>query len=186
MKVKYVKIKDVKGNDKNPRYIRDENFRKLVRSIEEFPQMMDIRPIVVNEEMVALGGNMRLRACKEAGMKEVPVIMVEGLSEKAQREFIIKDNVGYGEWVWEMLANEWDVDELEEWGLDVWAGQKEKEGEEEEKYIRDKRVAIDIREEDYKEALGLVAFWKGRGRYVGGMVMDFLKKEKDNIGDNWI
>jgi ParB-like chromosome segregation protein Spo0J len=185
MKVKYVKIKEVKGNDKNPRYIRDENFRKLVRSIEEFPQMMDIRPIVVNEDMVALGGNMRLKACKEAGLKEVPVIIVEGLSEKEQREFIIKDNVGYGEWDWEMLANEWDIDELAEWGLEADRWGKE-DDEDQEKYLREKRIAIDIREEDYKEALGLIAFWKGRGQYVGGMVLDFLKKEKDNIGDKWI
>lgn len=185
MKVKYVKIKDIKGNESNPRFIRDENFRKLVRSIEQFPEMMDIRPIVVNGDMVTLGGNMRLRACKEAGMKEVPVIVLEGLDEKREKEFIIKDNVGYGEWDWEMLANEWDVEELEEWGLEVWKD-KEEEGWDGEKYIREKRVAIDVKEEDYKELLGMVAFWKGRGKYVGGMVLDYLKKEKDNIGDEWV
>jgi hypothetical protein len=185
MKVKYVKIKDIKGNDKNPRFIRDENFRKLVRSIEQFPEMMDIRPIVVNGDMVTLGGNMRLRACREAGMKEVPVIVLEGLDEKQEKEFIIKDNVGYGEWDWEMLANEWDVEELEEWGLEVWKDKEERDWDGE-KYVREKRVAIDVKEEDYKELLGMVAFWKGRGRYVGGMVLDYLKKEKDNIGDEWI
>ena len=186
MNWEYVDIKKVKGNKTNPRYIKEEAFEKLVRSIKEFPQMLEIRPIVVNEEMVTLGGNMRLKACKEAGLKKVPVIVVKGLSEKAQREFIIKDNVGYGEWDWDMLANEWDIDELEEWGLEIWKGEGD-EQDQQEKYQRDKRVAIDIREEDYKEALGLVAFWKGRGKYVGGMVMDLLKAEKNKIGDNdWV
>lgn len=184
MKWEYIKIEEVVPNSNNPRYIKDEAFKKLVNSIKEFPQMLEIRPIVVNEEMVTLGGNMRLRACKEAGLKEVPVIVVKGLSEKAQREFIIKDNVGYGEWDWEMLANEWDVDELGEWGLEVWRDE-EKESTWDSDYVRDKRVAIDVKEDDYKEALELVRFWKGRGRYVGGMVLDYLKKEKDNIGDNW-
>ena len=81
--------------------------------------MLDIRPIVVNEEMIVLGGNMRLKACQEAGLKEIPVIKASELSAKQQREFIVKDNVGFGEWDWDLVANEWEVDELKEWGMDV-------------------------------------------------------------------
>jgi hypothetical protein len=81
--------------------------------------MLEIRPIVVNSDMIVLGGNMRLKACKEAGLKEIPIIFADDLTEEQQREFIIKDNVGFGEWDWEMIANEWDAEQLEEWGLDV-------------------------------------------------------------------
>jgi ParB-like chromosome segregation protein Spo0J len=99
--------------------IKDDKFFKLVKSIQEFPQMLDIRPIVVNDDMIVLGGNMRLKACKEAGIKEVSIIMASDLTENQQREFIIKDNVGFGEWDWEDLANNWDVNQLSNWGLDV-------------------------------------------------------------------
>ena len=81
--------------------------------------MLDIRPIVVNADMIVLGGNMRLKACKEAGLKEIPIILADDLTEDQQRQFIIKDNVGFGEWDWEMIANEWDAEEISEWGLDV-------------------------------------------------------------------
>lgn len=119
MKTKQVKITEVKMNPNNPRIIKDEKFHKLVKSIEEFPKMLEIRPIVVNQEMIVLGGNMRLKACKEAGLKEVPIVLADDLTEEEQRQFIIKDNVGFGEWDWEMLANEWDSYKLEEWGLDI-------------------------------------------------------------------
>ena len=113
-----VKIGAVKSNPNNPRIIKDDKFKKLVKSIQEFPQMLELRPIVVNAEMVVLGGNMRLKACKEAGLKEVPIIMADELTEEQQKEFIVKDNVGFGEWDWDLLANEWDAVQLEEWGLD--------------------------------------------------------------------
>lgn len=119
MKTQLVKISDVKINPNNPRIIKDDKFHKLVKSIQEFPKMLEIRPIVVNQDMIVLGGNMRLKACKEAGLKEVHIVMADDLTEEEQRQFIIKDNVGFGEWDWEMLANEWDSDKLEEWGLDV-------------------------------------------------------------------
>lgn len=118
MSIKSVKITEVKVNPNNPRIIKDDKFKKLVQSIKDFPEMLDIRPIVVNTDMVILGGNMRYKACKEAGLKEVPVIITD-LSEEKQREFLIKDNTSGGEWDWEVLANEWDNEELEEWGLDV-------------------------------------------------------------------
>jgi hypothetical protein len=114
-----VSIKDIKPNPNNPRLVKDDKFAKLVQSIKDFPQMLDIRPIVVNKDMIVLGGNMRLKACKEAGLKEIPIIKAEDLTEEQQREFIIKDNVGYGEWDWNMIANEWDENELNEWGLDL-------------------------------------------------------------------
>ena len=119
MKTEKVSISQVKTNPNNPRLIKDDKFKKLVSSIKEFPEMLQIRPIVVDNDNIVLGGNMRLRACKEAGLKEVHIIKADQLTEKQQREFIIKDNVGFGEWDWDDLVNEWDVDELENWGLDL-------------------------------------------------------------------
>ena len=118
MNAELVKISKIKRNPNNPRILKDDKFAKLTQSIKDFPQMLDIRPIVVNDDMVVLGGNMRLKACKEAGLKEVPVIRARDLTEEQQREFIIKDNVGFGEWDWDLLANEWDTELLDEWGLD--------------------------------------------------------------------
>jgi site-specific DNA-methyltransferase (adenine-specific) len=119
VKTEKVKISQVKNNPNNPRIIKDDKFEKLVRSIKEFPKMLEIRPIVVNDDMIVLGGNMRLKACKEAGLREVPIIKASDLTEDEQRQFIIKDNVSGGEWDWEQLVSEWDVDKLDEWGLDV-------------------------------------------------------------------
>jgi hypothetical protein len=115
-----VKITKVRPNENNPRFIKDYKFKKLVTSIKEFPEMLKLRPIVVNNEMVVLGGNMRLKACKEAGLKEVWILKAEELTEAQQREFIVKDNVGFGEWDWDLLANEWDSVQLEDWGMDAW------------------------------------------------------------------
>jgi len=117
--IEKVKIKEIKPNPNNPRLIKDDKFKKLVKSIQEFPEMLDIRPIVVNDEMIVLGGNMRLKACIEAGLKEIPIIKASNLTIEQQNEFIIKDNVGFGEWDWEVLANEWDSEKLDDWGLDI-------------------------------------------------------------------
>jgi len=119
MEIQIVKLSEIKSNPNNPRIIKDDKFRKLVKSIQEFPKMLEIRPVVVNADMIVLGGNMRLKACKEAGLKEVPVIFADDLTDEEQKQFIIKDNVGFGEWDWDMIANEWDAEELEEWGLDI-------------------------------------------------------------------
>ena len=116
--VQNIKISDVKSNPNNPRLIKNDKFEKLVQSLKNFPEMAKVRPIVVNQDFVVLGGNMRLKAMKEAGWKEVPIEVVDW-SEQQQKEFIIKDNVGFGEWEWDMLANEWEADDLEKWGLDV-------------------------------------------------------------------
>lgn len=131
MKSEIIKIDFIKVNPNNPRLIKDDKFKKLVKSIKEFPEMLNIRPIVVNKDMIVLGGNMRLKACKEAGLKEVPIIIADNLTEEQQREFLIKDNVSGGEWDWEVLANEWNSEELEAWGLDIPVFEIEEEEEKE-------------------------------------------------------
>jgi hypothetical protein len=117
MKTTVVKIGDIKENPNNPRTIKDDNFKKLVKSIKDFPKMLEIRPIVVNDEMIVLGGNQRLKACKDAGLKEIPVIKASDLTEEEQRKFIIKDNVSSGDWDLNDLEENWDKDELDEWGF---------------------------------------------------------------------
>ena len=119
MKTEIVPIQKVHLSPSNPRVIKDHKFRKLVQSIREFPEMLNMRPIVVDEEMVVLGGNMRLRACREAGLVEVPIIKAANLTEQQKKEFVIKDNSSFGEWDWDLLANEWDIQDLDQWGLDI-------------------------------------------------------------------
>jgi len=119
MQVTKVKINSIKTNPKNPRLIKDDKFKKLVNSIKEFPQMLELRPIVVDENNIILGGNMRHKACIEAGLKEVYIVQAKDLTELQKDEFIVKDNVGFGEWDWDILANEWDTDKLQDWGLDL-------------------------------------------------------------------
>ena len=119
MQTQLVKISAVKTNPKNPRLIKDDKFRKLVKSIQEFPQMLELRPIVVDENNIVLGGNMRLKACIEVGLKEVFIVKADDLTEQQKDEFIVKDNVGFGEWDWDILANEWDTEKLQDWGLDL-------------------------------------------------------------------
>jgi hypothetical protein len=116
--IKKVKITEVISNPNNPRLIKDDKFKKLVKSIQDFPDMLNVRPIVVNKDMVVLGGNMRLKAIKEAGIKEINVDIVDW-NEQQQKEFIIKDNASFGEWAWSDLANNWDSEELTDWGLDI-------------------------------------------------------------------
>lgn len=113
-----VKLSEVIPNPNNPRIIKDDKFKKLVKSLKDLPEMAEVRPIVVNKDMVVLGGNMRLKAMKEAGWKEVPIHIVDWDEEK-QKQFIIKDNVGFGEWDWDMIANEWDAEQVTDWGLDI-------------------------------------------------------------------
>ncbi len=119
MNTKIMKLSAIKQNPNNPRSINKDKFAKLVKSIEEFPRMLELRPIVLNKDNIVLGGNMRLKACKHIGLSEVPVVYADDLTEEEQRQFIIKDNVGFGDWDWELLANEWDVSDLNDWGLDL-------------------------------------------------------------------
>jgi len=114
-----MKINLIKPNSNNPRIIKDDKFKKLVQSIKDFPQMLELRPIVIDENNIVLGGNMRLKACQELGLKDVPTIYAKDLTEDQKKEFIIKDNVGFGEWNWDDLANSWDTEQLTEWGLDI-------------------------------------------------------------------
>ena len=137
MQTEILPISKIKNNPNNPRLVKDDKFDKLVKSIKTFPEMLKIRPIVVNKDFIVLGGNMRLKACREAGLKEIPIIQASQLTEEQQREFIIKDNVGFGEWDWEMISAEWDVDKVEEWGLDI------------EGFIEDE--VLEAAEDDYTE-----------------------------------
>jgi ParB-like chromosome segregation protein Spo0J len=194
MKSITVKISEVKSNPNNPRIIKDDKFQKLVKSIKEFPEMLNIRPIVVNADMVVLGGNMRLRACKEAGLKEVAIIKAEDLTEDQQKQFIIKDNVGFGEWDWEGLANQWDENELAEWGLDIPAFNVSKDLDYsilDEADVSDqlsemtsnvkKAIQIEFEAEHYEEASELVKFWREQGLYIGGFLTEKLKEEKERL-----
>ena len=122
MKPNKIKISKIKSNPENPRLIKDMKFRKLVKSIKEFPEMLKLRPIVVDEKNIILGGNMRYKACIEAGLKEIYVIQADDLSEDQKKEFIIKDNVGFGEWDWDVIANQWDLKKLDDWGLNLISG----------------------------------------------------------------
>jgi hypothetical protein len=187
-----VDIKTVKKNPNNPRIIKDDKFLKLVNSIKEFPKMLEIRPIVVNADMIVLGGNMRLKACVEAGLKEVPIIKASDLTEDEQRQFIIKDNVSGGEWDFEMLANEWDVDLLDDWGLEVPSFATDVDysildDDDVSDQLEDmtngvkKAIQIEFESEHYNEAYELVKFWRDKQAYVGGMIMEYLKAEKEKI-----
>lgn len=190
-KHKTIKISEIKLNPNNPRLIKDDKFKKLVKSIQEFPEMLDIRPIVVNSDMIILGGNMRFKACKEAGLKEVPIIVADNLTEEQQREFLIKDNTSGGEWDFEMLANEWDVEQLDEWGLDVPTFATDVDysildDEDVSSQLEDmtngvkKAIQIEFEAEHYDEAYELVKFWRGQGD-VGYMILQYLKTEKEKL-----
>lgn len=109
----------IKINPNNPRVCKDHKFKQLVKSIQDFPQMLELRPIVIDENNIVLGGNMRLKACIEAGLTDVPVKQAKELTEEQKKEFIVKDNVGYGEWDWDDLGNNWEPDLLQDWGLDL-------------------------------------------------------------------
>lgn len=192
MKIEKWKISEVKANPNNPRVIKDDKFKKLVKSIQDFPEMLELRPIVVNSDGIVLGGNMRLKACKEAGLKEVPVIKAEDLTEDQQKEFIIKDNVGFGEWDWQDLASNWDAEELKEWGLDVWEQSTEVDyslldEEDLSEQLSDmaggvkKAIQIEFEPDHYDQAYELVKFWREKEAYVGHMIMLYLKEEKDKL-----
>lgn len=192
IETKLYKISDIKPNPNNPRIIKDDKFLKLVNSIKEFPEMLKIRPIVINQDNIVLGGNMRLKACKEAKLKEIPVIMASDLTEAQQREFIIKDNIGFGEWDFQDLAQNWDSEELESWGLNIptFADEvdysildNENVSDELDNFssgVR-KAIQIDFDAEHYEEALNIVNFWREREAYVGSMIMEFLKSEKEKL-----
>lgn len=195
MKTEKLPISKIKRNPNNPRIIKDDKFAKLVQSIKDFPQMLEIRPIVVNDDMIVLGGNMRLKACQEAGLKEIPVIKASNLTEEQQREFIIKDNVGFGEWDWEMMANEWDAEILNEWGLNIpqfepvvkdldYSILDEEDIDEQLNSMAGsvrKAIQIEFEPEHYEEAQELVKFWREQKLYIGAFLIEKLKEEKNKL-----
>jgi len=191
-----MKTSQLKANPKNPRIIRDDKFKKLVASIEGFPEMMEKRPMVcvtdVDGKLFPLGGNMRLRAIQELGMKEIPdswVTLADDWAEEKRAEFTIKDNASFGEWNYDDLANEWDAEQLSDWGVDVprFADDPDYSILDEEdtaQQLEDmangvkKAIQIEFEAEHYEEAYELVKYWREQGGYVGGMIMEFLKAEK--------
>ena len=194
MNIQKIKISEIKLNPNNPRVIKDEKFNQLVNSIKEFPKMLEIRPIVVNDDMIVLGGNMRLKACKEAGLKEIPILKASELNEDEQRQFIIKDNLGYGEWDFQMLQNDYDVDELSYWGLDIpefntaadlnYSLLDEFDASQQLNDMTSnvkKAIQIEFELEHYEEAQELVTFWRERKLYIGGFLMEKLKEEKSKL-----
>jgi ParB-like chromosome segregation protein Spo0J len=192
MEVLKVKISEIKPNPKNPRLIKDEKFKKLVKSIKDFPQMLELRPIVVDENNIILGGNMRFKALKEAGYTEVSIVRVNDLTAEQKDEFIVKDNVGFGEWDWDSLANEWDAELLNDWGLNVpeFSNEVDYSILDEEDLADDlldmaggvkKAIQIEFEAEHYENAYELVKFWREREAYVGGMIMEYLKSEKEKL-----
>ena len=173
---KTIPIGQIKANPDNPRIIKDEAFKKLVKSMQTFPEMAGVRPVVCNTDMVILGGNMRWKAAIEAGWKEIPVQVVDWAQDK-QREFIIKDNVSGGEWNWDDLANEWDVDLLGEWGLDLPIitdlDYSDKNEEIDTDNFSDKMtLKIELSEEDYHEATDRL---KGISESLGSALMEVLR-----------
>lgn len=192
MKIEKVKLSKIKNNPDNPRIIKDDKFFMLVKSIKDFPEMLDIRPIVVNKDMMVLGGNMRLKACVEAGMSEVPIIVADNLTEEQQKEFLIKDNVSGGQFDWDALANNWDNELLLDWGVEVFQSTMDADysildDEDLEKQLSDltggvkKAIQIEFELEHYEEANELVKFWRERKAYIGGMIIEYLKAEKEKL-----
>ena len=194
--MKLVKISEVKPNPKNPRIIKDGKFQKLVKSIQEFPDMLNKRPLIVFTDVdgkyCVLGGNMRLKALNELKFKEIPVIIADEWTEEQKAEFLIKDNVGFGEWDWDSLANEWDAEQLEDWGLDIPiyiddVDYSILDGEDLEDQLNamtdgvKKAIQIEFEAEHYEEAYELVKFWRQKELYIGGFIMEKLKDEKEKL-----
>ena len=186
MQIEKIKISQVKSNPNNPRVIKDDKFKKLVSSIKEFPEMLEIRPIVVDNQNIVLGGNMRLRACKEAGLKEIYIVKANQLTENQQREFVIKDNVNYGEWDWDALANKFEASDLNAWGLDVWQPEvavdySVLEDLDLNSTLQDKEAAvkraiqIEFEPQHYDEAVVLINTARKAGKNVGQIVLNAFK-----------
>lgn len=186
-------IKDIKSNPNNPRVIRDDKFKKLVRSIKEFPKMMELRPMVIDENNIVLGGNMRLKALKELNYTEIPnewIKSAKDLSEDEQKRFIIADNVGFGEHDWEMLKMEWDVDELQDWGIESFRFEEEEEidyslldDEDLGDQIDDmqsnvmKGILFEFEKEDYEVVYEIVKQLRSKDVYMGKLIIEKLKEE---------
>ena len=187
-KIEKVSISSITENAANPRTINKHKFQKLVNSVKEFPEMLSLRPIIVNKDNVILGGNMRYKACKELGLKEVYIIQATDLNDKQAQEFIVKDNVGFGEWDWDILANAFDNVELKEWGLDVWQPEEDVDysvleeldledtlGEKEAGVKR--AIQIEFEPEHYDEANELISKARKEGKDVGWIVLNAFRND---------
>lgn len=182
-----VKINKVKGNPSNPRIIKNDKFKKLVQSIKEFPEMLKLRPIIVDEDFMVLGGNMRLKASKDAGLSEVWIDVAEGLTEEQKKEFIVKDNLSFGNWDWDILANEWDNTNLGDWGMDVWQPEEEVDYsilddndidgvlDDMESGVK-KAIQIPFNLEHYEEATELYKKLREKKVYVGLLLLELLRE----------
>jgi ParB-like chromosome segregation protein Spo0J len=190
--LQYLTAKEIKLNPNNPRLIKDDKFKKLVKSIQEFPEMMPLRPIVIDEGNYILGGNMRFRAMQEAGVTLIPVIVATGLTEEQKHEFVIKDNVSFGDWDWDILANELGELPLADWGVNVPAIEPsvdysvldEQDVSRELEAMQDgvkKAVLIEFNTEHYEDALKTINFWRGQGLYIGGFLIEKLKEEQSKL-----
>ena len=183
-----LKINELKPNESNPRIIKEAKFKKLVKSIKDFPEMLELRPIILDENNVILGGNMRYKACVAAGLKEVPVKIAKGLTEEQKEEFIVKDNVGFGEWDWDILGNEWNNEKLGEWGMDVWQPEEAVDYSvlddldlgstlsEKEAGVK-RAIQIEFEPEHYDEAVLLINTARKAGKNVGLIVLNAFKNE---------
>lgn len=121
-----IEIGKLKPNPKNPRIIRNHKYLELLESIRSLPEMLKVRPICVDNDMVILGGNQRHKACLELGLTHVYALNLDKIfTKEQQKEFIIKDNVSFGEWDWDILAQDWVAEKLNEWGLPVWTNKIE-------------------------------------------------------------
>lgn len=194
-----MKLSQIKSNPNNPRIIKDDKFKKLVQSISDFPEMMDKRPIVcvtdTDGRIYPLGGNMRLKALQELNYKDIPdtwVTMADDWTIEKRNEFVIKDNVGFGEWDWDNLANTWDTEILLDWGLDIPQFAKDvdysilddndiNEQLNEMSSGVKKAIQIEFEAEHYEEASELVKFWREQQLYIGGFLMEKLKEEKQKL-----
>jgi ParB-like chromosome segregation protein Spo0J len=190
------KINNIKPNPRNPRIIKDERFDKLCTSLREFPEMLEKRPLVcftdTDGKYVVLGGNMRLKAAKEIGLKELPIVLADDWTAEQKDQFLIKDNLNFGEFNFDELKADWDVEQLEAWGLDVPEFAPDVDysildNEDVEAQLNEmidgvkKAIQIEFEAEHYVEAYELVKFWREQGGYVGGMIMEFLKAEKEKL-----
>jgi len=183
-----LKINELKPNESNPRIIKEAKFKKLVKSIQDFPEMLELRPIILDENNVILGGNMRYKACVAAGLKEVPVKIAKGLTEEQKEEFIVKDNVGFGEWDWDILGNEWNNEKLGEWGMDVWQPEQAVDYsvledldlgstlEDKEAGVK-RAIQIEFEPEHYDEAVLLINTARKAGKNVGLIVLNAFKND---------
>jgi hypothetical protein len=196
-RIKDYPVKDIKENPLNPRFIRDRKFEDLKQSIKDLPQMLSLREIIIDEDSVVLGGNMRLKALKELKIKTTDVVIWTGLSEDDKKEFIIKDNANYGNWDWDVLANEFDEQDLKRFGLNVWQPQdytddsddeydvkfeqEQEEVEQENEFKKRQSIVVEFNILDYPVAYDLIKQLTTKGIDIGELLIEKLTEENGNL-----